>query len=194
MGDGPRWFLDENNVELWLSLEYSVDDEVVLANILWKDIKISQNHICCLSLSKEQIDLTLFSWILAYFFWCHSLLNWCLQNRHRLELAWWSPLQLEHLNEWGHGSPFLVSRHGGFVFSFALQHHLNSWWFSDLCGPLHLTHLEPWILQEKVVWPYLQQFLHWGTPGFIFATLIVVIYLPTLKHRLMRHLALLLLW
>ena len=34
MDDGPRGFLDKDYVEVWLSLENSVDDEVVLANVL----------------------------------------------------------------------------------------------------------------------------------------------------------------
>ena len=158
--DRLRQFLDKNNVKVWLSLKDSVDNKIVLANILRKDIEIFQNHICCLLPSKERINLTLFSQILAYFFWCYSLLNRCLQNGHWLESAWWLLLQLEHLKEWGHRLPFLVSRHGGFIFLFALQHHPNSRWFSDLCGPLHLMHLEPWILQEKIACPHFQQFLH----------------------------------
>ena len=78
--------------------------------------------------TSEQIDFDLFSQILAYFFWYYSLLNQYLQNKHWLELAWWSPLQLEHLNEWEHGSSFLVSSLGGLILAFALQHQLNSLW------------------------------------------------------------------
>ena len=162
---------------------------MVFLDVLRKDFEVLQNHIFFLLLSKEQIDLILLLQISAYFVWCYSLLKRCLQNGHWLESAWWSPLQLEHLNEWGHGSPFFVSRRGGFNFLFALQHHLNSQWFSDLWGPLHLMHLDPCTLQENVAWPHLQQFLHWGTPVFIFAPQIVAIYLPKLKHQLIRHLA-----
>ena len=192
--DRPRGFLDKDYVEVWLDLENSVDDEIVLANVLWKNLEVFQNHIFCLLLSVERIDLILFSWISAYFFCCHSLLNQYLQKRHWLELAWWSPWQLEYLKECGHGLPFFVSRWGGFVFSLALQHHPNSQWFPDLWWPLHLTHLESCILQENVTWPHFQQFLHWGMPRFMLASLTVVIYLPTLKQRLIRHLALLPLW
>ena len=93
-------------------------------------------------------------------------------------------LQLEHLNEWGHGSPFLVSSLGGLILVFALQHQPNSLWCSDLWGPLHLTHLAPWILHENVECPHFQQFLHWGTPGFMLAPQMVAMKLPTLKHLL----------
>ena len=82
----------------------------------------------------------------------------------------------------------------GLILSFALQHHPNSQWFSDLWGPLHLMHFDPWILHEKVTWPHFQQFLYWGTPGFMLAPLMVAIYLPTLKHLLISILALLPLW
>ena len=132
--------------------------------------------------------------ISVYFFWCHSLLNLCLQNGHKLESAWWSPWQFKHLNEWGHGSPFLVSSLSGLILGLALQHQPNSLWCSDLCGPLHLTYLAPWILQENVMWPHFQQFLHCGTPGFMLAPLIVAMKLPTLKHLLINILVFLLLW
>jgi len=128
----------------------------------------------------------------------------------RIALIWGFPAQLSlwksvhwlwryKLNEvcdkvCGHSLPFLVSRHRGLILSFALQHQLNLWWFSDLWGPLHFMHFEPWILQEKVEWPHFQQFLHWGIPGFALAILTVVIYLPTLKHLLIRSLALIPLW
>ena len=125
--DRPRRFLNKDYIEVWLNLENSIDDKMVLANVLWKNLEVFRNHIFCLPLSVEWIDLILFLWILAYFFCCYSLLNQCLQKRHLLELAWWSPQQLEHLKECGHGSPFLVSRWGGFVFLFALQYHLNLW-------------------------------------------------------------------
>ena len=98
------------------------------------------------------------------------------------------------MNEWGHGSPFFVSNLGGLILSFALQHHPKSQWFSDLWGPLHLTHFDPWILHKNVTWPHFQQFLHWGTPGFMFASQIVAICLLTLKHLLISIFALLPLW
>ena len=144
--------------------------------------------------SSKCMDFDLFSWISEYFFICHSLLNQWHQNRQTLELAWWSPWQFKHLNVWGQGSPFFVSSLGRLILSFGLQHHLNSLWFSDLWGPLHLTHFEPWILHEKVACPHFQQFLHWETLGFMFTPQMVMMYFPTLKHRLMSILALLPLW
>ena len=124
-----------------------------------------------------------------YFFCCHSLLKQCFQNRHWVKLAWWLPWQFEHLKGWGHSSSFLVSSRGGFVFLLALQHHPNLWWFSNLWGPLHLTHFNSWILQEKVECPHLQQFLHWGTPGLALVPLIVAMNDLTLKHLLIKSLA-----
>ena len=89
----------------------------------------------------------------------------------------------------GHGSPCLVSRQGGLVLGLALQHQPKWQWCLDLCGPLHLTHLEPWKQHAKVVWPHFQQFLHWGMPRFILASLIVATKFPILKLRLMILLA-----
>ena len=89
---------------------------------------------------------------------------------------------------------FLFQDVGRFVFSLALQHQSNWWWFSNLCRPLYLTYLEPWILQENVACLHFQQFLHCEMLGFILAPLIVAIYLPILKHLLIKLLALLLLW
>ena len=117
-------------------------------------------------------------------------MNWFLQNGHVVASAWCSPWQFVHLKVCRHSLPFLVSRCGGLILLFALQHHLNSQWFSDLWGLLHFMHFEPWILQEKVKWPHFQQFLHWGMPGFTLAILIIVIYLLTLKYQLIRPLAL----
>jgi len=93
-----------------------------------------------------------------------------------------------------YGLSFFVSEYGRFAFLLALQHHPNWQWFLDLWDPLHLTHFNPWILQDMVACPYFQQFLHCGTPEFMLAPLIVVVYFPTLKHRLIRLLTLLLLW
>ena len=140
------------------------------------------------------MDFDLFSRISEYFFICHFLLKQWRQKGHTLELAWWSPQQFKHLNAWGQGSPFFVSSLGGLILSFGLQHHPNSLWFSDLWGPLHLTHLKPCILYEKVACPHFQQFLHWGTPGFMFAPQMVAMYFPMLKHLLMSILALVPLW
>jgi len=130
----------------------------------------------------------------VYFFWYHFLLNLCLQNGQRFELAWWLLRQLEYLNMCRHSSSLFILRYRGFVFLFSIQHHPNSQWFSDLCGSLHLTYLEPWILHENVECPYFQQFLHCSTLGFILVPWIVAMYLPTLKHWLMRPLVLLPLW
>ena len=172
-----------------MSFEYSVGDEGILVNVLWKYFQISYNHCLFKPFPSERIDCNLFSQISAYFLICHSLLKRCLQNGQEFEPTWWSPLQLEHLKEWGQGLPFLVSNLGGLILVLALQHQLNSLWCSDLWGLLHLTHLAPWIQHEKVEWPYFQQFLHWRTLGFIFAPLIIAMLLPTLKHLLIRSLA-----
>jgi len=40
----PRRFLDEDDIELDLSLENNVDNEWVLLDILWKDPEISYDH------------------------------------------------------------------------------------------------------------------------------------------------------
>ena len=156
-----------------MGFEDCINDKWILVNILWEIFEISHNHWLDLPFTSERTDCDLFSRISAYFFTCHSLLKRCLQNRQVLELAWWFPLQLEHLNEWGHGSPFLVSSLGGLILALALQHQPNSLWCSDLWGLLHLTHFAPCILHEKVEWPHFQQFLHWETPRFMFAPLTV---------------------
>ena len=173
--DKLREFLDKDYVKVWLGLKNSVNNEMVLANVLWKNFEVFQDHIFCSPLSVERIDLILFLWISVYFFCCYSLLNWGLQKGHWLELAWWSLWQLEHLKEYKHSLLFFISRREGFVFLFTLQHHPNSRWFLDLWGPLHLTHLEPWILQEKVTWLHFQQFLYWSMPRFMSAPLTVAI-------------------
>ena len=59
-------------------------------------------------------------------------------------------------------------------------------WCSILWRPLHFWHLDPWVWHVNVVCPYLQQFLHWGTPGFILVPLIVVMWWLMLKHLLIR--------
>ena len=50
----PRWFLDEDDIEIVVDFEDSVDDEVVLSNILQKNLQILQNHIILL-FTAEQI-------------------------------------------------------------------------------------------------------------------------------------------
>ena len=44
MDFGPRVFLDEDNVELALSLENCVDDEEVFPNVLQENSEIFHNH------------------------------------------------------------------------------------------------------------------------------------------------------
>ena len=94
-----------------------------------------------------------------------------------------------HLNMWGQGSPFLVSSLGGLVLLLALQHHTKCWWWSVKCGLLHWIHLASWIQHIPTVWLHFQQFLHWGTPRFIFAPHTVAMKLLMLKHLLMIFLA-----
>ena len=163
-------------------------------NILGENIEFVHNNCLLFSFPTKQIDLTLFSQISKYFFWCHSLLKWFFQNRHDIESTWCSPQQLVHLKVCGHSFPFLVLRHRGLILLLALQHQPNLQWFSNLWDPLHFTHFDLWILQEKVEWPHFQQFLHWGIPGFALAILTVVIDLSTLKHWFIRPLSLASLW
>ena len=70
-----------------ICFEDCVDDKQVLANVLRKYFEITHNHWLEVPFPSERIDFNLFSWISAYFFMCHSLLNQCLQNGHWLELA-----------------------------------------------------------------------------------------------------------
>ena len=146
----PGRFLDKKDIELILGFKDGVDDDGVLVNVLQKNLEIFHNHWLDLLFTAEQSDFDLFSRISAYFLTCHSLLKQCLQKGQLLESAWWSPLQFEHLKEWGHGSPFLVSNLGGLILALPLQHQPNSLWCSDLWGPLHLTHFAPWILHENI--------------------------------------------
>jgi len=169
----PRGLLDKDDVELGIRLEYWTGDDWVLSNVLRENPQFSYNHWGFALLAPERMEFDWLSRISAYFLMCHSLWKRCLQNGQEFESAWWSPLQFEHLKEWGHGSPFLVSSLGGLILSLALQHHPNSLWCSDLWGPLHFMHFDPWMQHENVEWPHFQQFLHWGTPGFILAPLIV---------------------
>ena len=84
---------------MMLSFEYCVEDEEILANVLREKLKVVHNHKLGLAFTSEQSDFDLFSQISVYFLTCHSQLNQCLQNGQWTESAWWSPLQLEHLNE-----------------------------------------------------------------------------------------------
>ena len=138
----------------------------------------------------RRIELALISLASWAFFECHSQLKWCFQNGHLVSSTMWSPLQLTHLNVWGHSLPCLVSRWGGFSLKLALQYQAKSLWFLILWGPLHFWHFEPWALHEKVVWPHFQQLWHCGTPGFILVPLKVAIYLLKLTEWLMSVLAL----
>jgi len=118
----PRWFLDEYDVEALIDFKYGVDEKVILLNILREYLQVFQNHIV-MPFIAEQVKFFWLSRILVYSFVCHSLLNWCFQKGQLYESAWCSPLQLRHLNEWGHSSPFFVSNLGGLIFLLALQHH-----------------------------------------------------------------------
>ena len=162
-------------------------------NILRKDFDIFKSHIVWAFID-EQIDSLQFLWDLVYSLLCHSLLKRCFQNGQLVESAWCSPLQLEHLKEWGQGSPFFISSLGGLILLFALQHHANSLWWIDWCEPLHLTHFAPYILQTPAVWPHFQQFLHWGMPGSILVLYMIAMNLPMLNLWLIRDLALEPLW
>jgi len=158
-------------------------------DVLEKDLQVVIDHFWRFPFIFERIELTLFLWISVYFFWCHSLLKWFFQNGYNVESTYCLPWQFKHLKECRQDLPFFVSRHGGFVFSLALQHQPNSQWFSNLCGLLYLMHFEPWILHENIEWPHFQQFLHCGIPELVLVPLIAAIYFPTLKHWLMRSLA-----
>ena len=176
-----------------MSLKDCVSKQIVLLNVLRKNFDILYNH-ACLPLTSKQINLLLLSQISWYFFVCYSLLNLCFQNRYRLEFTWWLPLQFEHLKEWRHSFPCFVSSLGEFVLKFTLQHQANWWWCSLLCSPLHLVHLEPWILHTKILCSHFQQFLYWRTSEFIFAPQIVAMCFPTLKHLLIIILPFFSLW
>ena len=63
-----------------------------------------------------------------------------------------------------------------------------------LWGPLHLTHLDPYIWYTKIICPHFQQFLHCKMLEFIFVPQIITICCPTLKHLLISSLALVLFW
>jgi len=41
----PRQFLNEDNIEIVIDFEYGVDNEVVLSNVLRKNLQVLHNHI-----------------------------------------------------------------------------------------------------------------------------------------------------
>jgi len=68
---------------------------------------------------------------------------------------------------------------------------LTSGWYyiyTSYCtsNMLHLTQQDPWAQHIKVICSYFQQFLYWGTLGFIFTPQMVVMWLSILKHQLIR--------
>ena len=81
-----RQFLNEFDVKISLCLQDSIGKQIVLANVLRKDIDFFYNHSWVL-LTAEWINLFLLSQISWYFFEYHSLLNWYFQKGHKLELA-----------------------------------------------------------------------------------------------------------
>jgi len=133
----------------------------------------------------EWVDVFQFSQSLMYSLKCYFLLNLCFQNGQSVESAWYLPLQFRHLNECGQGSSFLVYNLRELILLLVLQYHTNWWWWMVWCGPLYLTHLDPWIQHTPAECLHFQQFLHCGTPGFIFALCTVAIKLPTLNYLLM---------
>ena len=148
------------------NIESCVNNQIVFANILWKDFNVFNNHKS-LPFTDKQIDFFLLLQIFKYSFECHFLLNLCHQNGQMFKSTWWSSLQFEYLKMCGHSSPFFISNLGGLVFLLVLQHQAKWQWCSSLCRPLHFTHLTPWSLHTPVVCLYFQQFLYWRTPGFI---------------------------
>ena len=51
----PRWFLDEENVEIVIDFEYSIDNKIVLLNVLRKNLQVFYNHITLLFMV-EQVE------------------------------------------------------------------------------------------------------------------------------------------
>jgi len=120
----PRWFLDEDNVEIVVDFKNCIYNEIIFSDILWKNLQVFYNHIM-LAFTSEQIEFFLVSQSLEYSLECHSLLKQCFQKEQSTESAWWSPLQLRHLNKWEHGLLFLVLSLGGFNLLLALQHQVK---------------------------------------------------------------------
>ena len=56
----PRWFLDEDDVKFWIDFEDSVNNKIILTNILRENFDILTNYIEE-PLTAEWIDLVLFS-------------------------------------------------------------------------------------------------------------------------------------
>ena len=106
--------MDENDVEGMLCFKNSVDDKVILVNVLRENFDILQNYAWILS-TAEWINCFLFSQSFWYFLECYLQLNLCFQKGQWLESAWWSPQQFEYLKEWEHGLPCLISSLGGLV-------------------------------------------------------------------------------
>ena len=86
---------------------------------------------------------------------------------------------------WVYCSSFRVSSHRRLVLKLALQHYTISLWCLSLWDLLYFWHLDPYFWYLNVVCLYFQQFLHWGTPGFMLVSLIVAICWLILKHLFM---------
>jgi len=125
------WLLDKNNIKGKSSFKNCVDNQIVFPHILWKYFDVFSNHEL-LPFMLEQINCFLLLQSFWYSFECYSLLKQYLQNGHIFKSVWWSPLQLIYLNMWGQGFLFLVSSRDGLILLFALQHHLNCRWCSNL--------------------------------------------------------------
>ena len=82
-----RQFLDEDNIKIVVDFKDSVDNEIILSNILRKNLQVLHNHIVSLFMA-EQIKFFQLFWILAYSLECYSLLNLCFQDGHSFESAW----------------------------------------------------------------------------------------------------------
>jgi len=147
------------------------------------------NHTLILPIAR-QVELVLVSLASWAFFEYHLWLNLCFQKGHLLSSAMCLPLQLMHLKVWGHGSPLAVSSLGELSLKLALQHYTKSLWCSNLWGPLHFWHFEPWAWHKNVEWPHFQQLWHQGTLGFMLVALMVVTYLPKLKEWFISNFAL----
>ena len=113
------WFLNKDNIKFKLCFENCIHNQIVFLDILRKYFYIFDNHALMLS-TDEWIDCFQFSQIFAYSLKYHSLLNLCHQNGYSFELAWWLPLQFEHLNKCRHSSLFLVFNLRELVFLLAL--------------------------------------------------------------------------
>jgi len=49
----PSQFLDEDNVEIVIDFEYNIDNEIVLLNVLGKNLQVFHNHIASLFIAKQ---------------------------------------------------------------------------------------------------------------------------------------------